>query len=403
MAKSNRRRKQDRVKAATRHAEARRRRARTARIRAIELRLTRIHDPGTPAAELAALLAEQYQDVPVAGWLVPALLAEGSSLERLEDAAQLILAADADGQGAPSLTALTFAAATARVAGNAEEERRLIDRALAAADEAGDPDTRLEVIDFISVSGHAAEAVELLEPRLRQAPDDEFAADLYGAAIAKVHAKASQAEATDAERAALRRFADRSGLIALRDAVGAFLAGTELGQAVQAQVTEELSAAEDIDWPPGDRVAFGKLAQELALLTATPAGDRDDTPDDVGDLRSDDDPSGTLATRAARPTRRSLRLSARPRIPPSFSLARTTSVLCPVASVGQVAKGRWRYPGPRPPGSAARHDQARRSPPRTCGADSRSPSCPRWMPSPATRPSGRARARGVRGGFSDAA
>lgn len=264
MAKSNRRRKQDRVKAATRHAEARRRRARTARIRAIGLRLTRIHDPGTPAAELAALLAEQYQDVPVAGWLVSALLAEGSSLERLEDAAQLILAADADGQGAPSLTALTFAAAAARAAGNAEEERRLIDRALAAADEAGDPDTRLEVIDFISVSGHAAEAVELLEPRLRQAPDDEFAADLYGAAIAKVYAKASQAEATDAERAALRRFADRSGLIALRDAVGAFLAGTELGQAVQAQVTEELSAAEDIDWPPGDRVAFGKLAEELA-------------------------------------------------------------------------------------------------------------------------------------------
>ena len=293
MAKSNRRRKQDRAKAATKHAEAQRRRARTARMRAMEVRLARIHDPGTPAAELAALVAEQYRGVPVAGWLVPALLAEGSSLERLEDSAQLILAADSAGQGAPSLTALTFAAAVARAAGNAEGERRLIDGALAAADEAGDPDTRLEVIDFISVSGHAAEAVELLEPRLRQAPDDEFAADLYGAAIAKVYAKASQAEATDAERAALRRFADRSGLIALRDAVGAFLAGTELGQAVQAQVTEELSAAEDIDWPPGDRVAFGKLAEELALLTATLAGDRDDTPDDVGDLRSDDDPSGT--------------------------------------------------------------------------------------------------------------
>jgi hypothetical protein len=293
MAKSNRRRKQDRAKAAAKHAEAQRRRARTAQIRAMELRLARIHDPGTPAAELAVLLDEQYQGIPVAGWLVSALLAEGSSLERLEDAAKLILAADSDGQGAPSVTAMTFAAAVARASGNAEEERRLIDRAFAAADEAGDPDTRLEVIDFISVSGHVTEAVELLEPRLREAPDDEFAADLYGAAIAKVYAKASQAEAADTERGALRRFADRSGLIALRDAVSAFLAGTELGQAVQAQVTDELSAAEDIDWAPADRVAFGQLAEELALLTATPAGDRDDTPDDAADLLADDDPSGT--------------------------------------------------------------------------------------------------------------
>jgi len=207
-------------------------------------------------------------------WLVSALLAEGSSLERLEDAAQLILAADSAGQGTPSLTALTFAAAVAHAAGNAEAERRLIDRALGAADEADDPDTRLEVINFISVSGHAAEAVELLEPKLREAPDDEFAAELYGAAIAKVDAEASHEEATDAERAALRRFADRSGLIALRDAVSAFLVGTELGQAVQAQVTDELSAAEDIDWAPADRAIREQHACEIEHGPAHDAFDR---------------------------------------------------------------------------------------------------------------------------------
>ena len=49
----------------------------------------------------------------------------------------------------------------AGTAGDTEEERRrLIDQALAAT-EAGDPDVRLEVIDFIRTSGHAAEAVEL--------------------------------------------------------------------------------------------------------------------------------------------------------------------------------------------------------------------------------------------------
>lgn len=77
-------------------------------------------------------------------------------------------------QDAPSLTALTFAAAVARAAGNTEEERRLIDQAL-AVDEADDPDVRLEVIDFISTSGRAAEAVELLEQRLKEAADDDFA------------------------------------------------------------------------------------------------------------------------------------------------------------------------------------------------------------------------------------
>jgi hypothetical protein len=144
----------------------------------VQARLSRIYHPGTSAAELAILLGEHYQGVPVAGWLASALLREGSSLARLQDAAKLMMSS----QDAPSLTALTFAAAVAGAAGDTGQERRLIDQAL-AADEAGDPDVRLEVIDFISTSGHAADAVELLELRLKEAPDDDFAGDLYGAAI----------------------------------------------------------------------------------------------------------------------------------------------------------------------------------------------------------------------------
>ncbi len=297
MAKSNRRRKQDRAKAAAKKAEARRRRSTTAWLRAAEQRLERIHDPGTPAAELATLLAEQYRGVPVAGWLASALLEEGSNLERLRHAARAMVEADPAGRGGPSLTALTFAAAVARAAGDAAEERRLIDQALAAADQAEDPDVRLEVVDFINVSGHAAWAAELLEPRLREAPDDEFAARLYGAAIEQAHARAGEPE-----RAVLSRFADRSGLVALRDAVGAFLAGTELGEAVQARVTGESSAADDLDWPPEQRLAFGKLAEELALLTTDPDHDEDDLPDDPADLLAEEDPPGTpLRAFAAHP------------------------------------------------------------------------------------------------------
>jgi len=285
---SNRRKKQNRAKAAAKHAESRRRRAAIAQIRAVQARLSRIHDPETPAAELAVLLAQHYQGVPIAGWLASALLEEGSSLARLDDAVRLMLA----DQDAPSLTVLTFAAAVARAAGNTEEERRLIDQAL-AVDEADDPDVRLEVIDFISTSGHAAEAVELLEQRLKEAPDDDFAVDLYGTAIERAYATASADETAARERAAVHRFADRTGLVALRDAVSAFLDGTELGEAVRARMTEELSVTDDLDWSPEDRVAFGKLAEEVAFLTVDPGQDEDETPDDIGDLLPDDDPPGT--------------------------------------------------------------------------------------------------------------
>src|SRR5580692_10367092 len=297
MAKSNRRRKQDRAKAATRQAEAHRRRARTAQVRAVQRRLARIHDPATPAAELAALLTEHYRGVAVAGWLVTTLLAEGSSPQRLADTAQLMLAADAGGQGSSSLTSVTFAAAVARAAGDPEEERRLIDLALAAtevtaaAEATDDLDARLKVIDFISTSGHAGEAVELLEPLLREIPEDDFAAEVYGAAISAAYALAEEAEPGERERghAAVARFADRSGLTALRDAIGAFLAGTELGQEVQARVSAELPDADDVDWTADDRAAFGKLAEEIAWLTVNPARDSGDLPDDEDLLTDEDD------------------------------------------------------------------------------------------------------------------
>ena len=76
MASSKSRKKQNRAKAAAKHAEERRRRAATARIRAVQARLSRIYHPETSAAELAILLGEHYQGVPVAGWLASALLRE---------------------------------------------------------------------------------------------------------------------------------------------------------------------------------------------------------------------------------------------------------------------------------------------------------------------------------------
>lgn len=267
MAKSNRRRKQNRAKASTRQAEARRQRAKTAEIRAVQQRVARIHDSATPSAELATLLAEYYKGMAVAGSLAKILIEEGSSLQRLADAAQLMLAADSGGQDSPSLTAVTFAAAVAGAAGNIEEERRLIDVALAATEvpAAAEPtdnlDVRLKVIGFIAASGHAGEAVELLEPLLREVPDDDYAAEVYGLAISAAYAQASEAEQgkdegegdreRERDRAVVARFTDRSRLTALRDAVGAFLAGTELGQAVQDRVQQRAAGCRGPRLGPG--------------------------------------------------------------------------------------------------------------------------------------------------------
>ena len=83
------------------------------------------------------------------------------------------------------------------------------------------------------------------------------------------------------------------GLIALRDAVSGFLDGTQLGEAVRAQVTEELSANDDLDWSPEDRVAFGKLTEEVALLTVDPGADDAGMPGDAESMPAEDDSSGT--------------------------------------------------------------------------------------------------------------
>src|ERR1700683_3258115 len=181
MAKSNRRRKQDRAKASTRQTETRRRRARTAATRAVP------------------------QRVCAGGWLTPRIK-EASPLRRPTGAAKLMLAADDGGQDPSPLTAVTFAAAVAGAAGDSAQERRLIDLALAATEvpaaaEAADSLVeRLKVLHFISSSGHPAEAVELLEPLLREAPDDDYAAEIYGTAISAAYAQASEAGPGEGER-----------------------------------------------------------------------------------------------------------------------------------------------------------------------------------------------------------
>jgi thioredoxin-like negative regulator of GroEL len=97
--------------------------------------------------------------------MVDRMTANGSSHQRLAEAAQAMLAVGAPDGAPPSLTALTFAAAAARAAGDAGRARELLDQALAAAE---GTDTRMALAQHLSAAGRLADAIELLEARLRE-------------------------------------------------------------------------------------------------------------------------------------------------------------------------------------------------------------------------------------------
>lgn len=279
MAKSNRRKKQDRARADAKQALERRRRDRVEQDRLAQRRLELIRDPATPADELAGLLDEHYEGRAIDGDLVVSLLEAGAEPERLEEASRLLWSDD-------SLTAITFAAAVARATGDMAAERGFIDKALAVSqpdDATEEPAARLGVTRFLLDLGYHAEAAEQLEALIRVWPQDEDATEQYGTAIERISEQADgDAGASDAsdggpapdgaaadpdrDRAAVARFADRSGLLTLYDALGKYLAGTEHGKHLQATMDHHRKAVLDMGWPEGEAQGFGEFAEELALL-----------------------------------------------------------------------------------------------------------------------------------------
>jgi hypothetical protein len=258
VAKSNRRKKQDRARADAKQALERRRQDRVEQDRLAQRRLELVRDPATPADELAGLLDEHYEGRAIDGDFVVSLLDAGAEPERLEEASRLLWSDD-------SLTAITFAAAVARAT--------------------GEPAARLGVTRFLLDLGYHAEAAGHLEAVIRDWPQDEDATEQYGTTIERLHesadgdadgaaSDASDAGATphsvtagpDSDHAALARFGDRSGLLALYDALGKYLAGTEHGKHLQATLDHHRKAVLDMGWPEGEAQGFGEFAEELALL-----------------------------------------------------------------------------------------------------------------------------------------
>jgi len=259
VAKSNRRKRQDRVKANAKRAEHTRRRAKAERERQAAERYRRLLDPRTSPAEVAGILAAELPDSLTAGAMMQIRLSSGVPGEELAQTARLMLAS---ATGPPPIGTLAVAAWAAHVTGDEDAERGYASELLSRADVIDDPELRLEVIRAASVRGHPGEACELIEPYLRERPDDELAAGIYAEALAQAHA---ETEPGERERAALARYGDRSGSEALRKAIDAFLSRTQWGATVRTWVDAERSRLEAEYWQTAERGEFDALAAEVAL------------------------------------------------------------------------------------------------------------------------------------------
>ena len=287
--KSNRRKKQDRVKASATRAQQARHRAKAELERQSAERYRRLLDPATSPADVAAILAAVLPNSLVAGVMVQIRLVSGVPGEEIAETARVMLASDVE---SPRIGALSVAAWAAHVSGDEDAERGYAGELLSRADAADDPDLRLEVIRAISVRGHRGEACELIEPYLREHPDDELAAGIYAEALAGAHA---EAEPGERERAALTRYGDRSGSESLRKALDAFMGQTEWGATVRQWVDAERSRLEAKPWPAAERSQFDALAAEVAITY--PVADPANTP--LRAFAADPATPGELAARAS--------------------------------------------------------------------------------------------------------
>jgi hypothetical protein len=259
--KSNSRKKQDRAKAAARRAQQERRRAKAARQRQSAERYERLSDPSASPADIAEILATELPERVLAADMMRLRMSLGVSAEEVTETARLLLERTAP--ESPGIGALAVAALAAHLAGDKDAERGYARELLAHVDVSRDPGQWLEVVRSATGRDHPGETCELVEPYLRQHPDDELAADIYARALAKAHA---QAEPGKLEAAALDRYRDRSGVDALDRAVDEFTKRTPWGAIIRTWMDEERAGQESERWKAAERDATDTLLAETATL-----------------------------------------------------------------------------------------------------------------------------------------
>jgi len=148
VARSNRRKRQDRAKARARRAEQSRLRARAERQQQVAGRYSRLLDSQSSPAEVAEVLAAELPDSIVAGAMAQMRSSLGVPPEEVAETARLMLASAPEPRGAG---ALAVAAWAAHHTGDEDAEHRYARELLARADADGDAGQWLEVIRSVSL------------------------------------------------------------------------------------------------------------------------------------------------------------------------------------------------------------------------------------------------------------
>ena len=260
MAKSSRRKKQDRAKALAKRAEQERRRAKAERQRQIAEYQELLTDPVTRPADVARVLAAEFPDQVLAADMMAIRGTLGVPAEDIAETARLLLEGAAPER--PGLGALAVAALAAHLEGDEDAEHEYAREMLARADDDGDPGARLSVMRSATVRDHPGETCELIEPYLREYPDDESAAHFYARALEAAFAQAAPGEL---ETAALARYGDGSAADALDRAVREFAERTPWGAAIRKWTDEELAGSGSDRWRSDEREATAGLLTEIAV------------------------------------------------------------------------------------------------------------------------------------------
>jgi hypothetical protein len=215
-------------------------------------------DPGLSPAEVARLIASEFADWAGAGTVARARLRDGVPAEEVSQVLRLLRATGGD---PPGLAVLSFAAAVAHAEGDEEAEHRYTTELLARVRDAEGGRPWHDAVRFISYIGHPGEAIELVEPYLRDHPDDKGIALTYSVMLREA---AGLPAPGVREKAALERFADPSGLAEVKRAVMAFMDRTEWGELIRAK------GADTLDLIPGKRLTAPALQEcaDMALEAA---------------------------------------------------------------------------------------------------------------------------------------
>jgi hypothetical protein len=227
--------------------------------RRLDLMMRLMSPEETTAAEVAAAIAGGRVSGPVYPY-ARRRMERGAGLADIRETARLLLEGAGD---PPGLEVLAWAAEAAWLGGDAGEERRCFRAMLArtapdAAGAAGRIREWTAVLRQVGEHGRPGEAIDLLEPYLREHPDDDTAAYCHFSLLLDA---GEMREPGERDRAALERFADHSCMPAFRKAIGTYLAARpDLGTFVAARAAAGFGAL------PGRLLPEPVLAECAALI-----------------------------------------------------------------------------------------------------------------------------------------